>query len=482
MKLLLILLLRLPKLFSLRIRDDEKFTLTNDNILELFTQGKNLINFQVQVANSYRVNKNLSFNLDFFNRFIEVVKDREYATIVWDQNEKTIVTKKKIIKDGRLVYWIGYEPHRSLSRTHILELPDKCFKKIFTFLDADSYRALYETCKRTRNEVRAHISNHLFKIDMNNLTLAQDTVRRFGDDISRLVVMTPSSKNKPVTQFWNSLMEKCGKNLVELHIRKSKVDIMKGHSQVDFIKKNGHFPNLTMLVLEDIHAVDFSVFTMFNCPKLTHLELYESDIECPFISNEDLSQANIFNKLTSIKLDRVDECMENVINSMDEATCGQVNEFTVGGYEDRNKSDDIMHMMLINVISKFRNLNTLNLIVAYMENMNIRHLFEHCTKLTKLSIAFESNFDFNNAKRMFMCIKENCKQIETIQLIQRAFTTDSDGNEFDNAEQFDESFLKMAYESFPGAILKIVQINYHGDCIKEKRVTNTWAKAVKRSL
>lgn len=483
MKLLLILLRRLPNLFSLRIRDDEKVSLTQENILELFAVGKNLVSFMVQIVHAYRVNRNLSFGLDFFERFNEIVKDRSYAKIVWEQFEKTIITKEKIIKNGRLVHWIGYEANRSLSRTHILELPDKCFQKIINFLDGESHRALYETCKRTRHEVRGCISKQLFQIDMDKLTQAQDTIRRFGDDISRLVVNTPATKSKTVKHFWNSLMEICGRKLIELHVRKSKADAVKGRTEIDFMKKNNHFVNLTMLVLEDIHSVDFSIFTVFNCPKLTHLELYEYDIECPFIPNGDLSQANIFNSLTSIKLDRVDECMENVIKTMNEVTCDQVREFTVGGYEDRNKSDDFMHMMLINVISKFRNLTTLNLIVAYMENMNtIKYLFEHCTKLVKVSFAFELDFDFNNAKRMFNYIKDNCKQIEIIQLIQRGFTTDSDGNELDNTEEFDENFLKMVHNLFPCATLRIVHINYHGDCIKEKRVNNTWAKMVKRSL
>lgn len=483
MKLLLILLRRLPKLFSLRILDDGKFTLTPHNILELFAQGKNLINFIVQAANYWPPNKDISFNSDFFHRFIEVAKDRTYAKVIWDQHEKTIITKEKITKDGQLVHWIGYEANRSLSSTHILQLSDKCIQKIFNYLDRESHRALYETCKRTRTEVRDHISKQLFKIDMDNLTQAQDIVRRFGDDITRLVINTPwMKKNRNIEQFWNNLMEKCGKKLVEIHIRKSGVDAMKGHAEIDFVSENNQFPNLTMLVLEDIHSADFSIFTVFNCPRLTHLELYECYIESPFIPNDDLSGVSIFKNLTSIKLDRVDDCMENVINSMDEASCGRVKEFTVGGYEDRNKSDDLMHMMLINVISRFRNLTTLNLIVAYMENTNIAYLFEHCTKLIKLSVAFESDFDFNNAKRMFRCVKDNCKQIETIQLIQRAFTTDSDGNEFDNTDQFDENFLKMVYDFFPRATISIVQINYHGDCIKEKRVTNTWARMVKRSL
>lgn len=483
MNLLVILLRRLPNLYSLCIRDDNTSIFTKDNILELFTEGKNLVKFMVQITYAYKANPNLPFDLDFFNRFVEVVRDRSLAKIIWDEHEKTIISREKIIQHGRLVHWIGYDASRSVSRTHILNLPDKCIQKIFNFLDRDSHRALYETCQRTRKEVKHHITKQLFKTNLDNLTHAQDIFRRFGDDISRLLVITTSIKpNEAVKQFWKSLMEKCGKNLIELHIRKSSIDVMKGHSDVNFMENHSHFPNLTMLVLEDIRSVDFSIFTMFNCPKLTHLELYEYYIQCPFIPNGDLSQANIFNNLTSIKLDRVDECIENVINSMDEATCAKVKEFTVGGYEDRNISDDLMHMMLINVISRFRNLTTLNLIVAYMENMNINYLFEHCTKLVKLSVAFESVFDFDKATRMFKSIKDNCKQINTIQLIQRAFANDSNGDEIDNEDQFDESFLKMVYDLFPRATLSIVQISYHGDCIKEKHVVNTWSKMVMRPL
>ncbi|XP_031629532.1 uncharacterized protein LOC116344861 [Contarinia nasturtii] len=476
MKLLKILVRRLSNLVAIRIQNaDEQFDLTDEHILKLFTLGQNLRDVTIHVHTTGHTNgviKSLSFDLNFFNRFVDAVKNRRTAKFTFDQYEKIVVTKEKITKDGQLVHWIGFDSDRNCS---ILNLTNKCFQKIFSFLNGESHRALYETCTRLRKEVREKISQQLFQIDMNNLPLAEGVLQRFSDDIKRASILAPSSPRDKRKQFWNALMAKCGKQLIELHVQKMQACLMKGYSL--------SFPNLVKLVLEDIQSVDYNVFTMFNCPKLTHLEMCEHYIENPFISNEQLSEVDIFNNLRSIKLDRVDDCMEHVFNGMNEVACGRVKEFTVGGYEDRSKSDDLMHMMLINVISRFRNLTTLNLIVAYMENMNIKHLFENCTKIVKLSVAFESDFDFSNAQRMFECVRKNCKQIAVIQLIQRAFITDSDdGIEFDNDKQFDEKFLKMVYDCFPNAVISIVFVGYDGECLKERRITNNWINTTKRPL
>lgn len=477
LQLVLILIRRLPNLTALKICDaDEKLDLSQENVLELFSMSKNLTDIMIHITHSHRAKKDLSLDLDFFRRFTETVKDRSNAKFTFDQFKKTIVTKNEITIDGVLVHWTGFEPDStSEDSTTILDLTDECFHKICSFVDDRTHRALYETCTRTRTAVREKISSWCFKIDINDFEVAQDIIRRFGDDIQRLLVISPTSgKENAKKIFWNDLVAKCGKKLIELHIQQACFTF--GYCLF--------FPNLAKLVLEDYRCANFNILDQFNCPKLTHFEMYEYHITCPFKSNVKLSESNMFGNLTTIKLDRVDECMENVFNCMNEATCNRITEFMVGAYDDRIKSTSLMHMMLINVISKFRYLTTLHLIVAYMENSNIKHLFEHCTKLVKLSVAFESDFHFVNAKRMFEHVRQNCAQIKAIQLIRRAFADDSDGDgdKFVNENQFDESFLKMVFNFFPKAIISIVYIDFDCNCIKEERVTNTWTKMIKRPL
>lgn len=471
----------MPTLIAIRIRNaDEEFDLTEESAIDIFTLGQNLRDVRINMHGNGGGN-GLSFSVDFFHKFIDVVKNRRTAKFTFEQYEKLIITKEQITKDGQLVYWAGFNTRPDCP---ILSVNSKCFQKIFSYLNYESLRALYGTCTHLQTEVREKISEQLFQMDMNNIKLAASVLVRYGEDIKRISITLPSSPQTRLKRFWNALMEKCGNQLIELHIRSMKAGQMTGY--------NLSFPNLSKLVLEDIHSVDYKVFAMFNCPRLTHFELYEHDIENSYISNEQLSELDIFNNLSSIKLDRVDDCMERVLNGMTETACCRVKEFTVGGYEDRSKSDDLMHMMLINVISRFRNLTTLNLIVAYMEYMNIKYLFENCTKLEKLSVAFEPDFDFTSAQRMFDCVRKNCKQIRVIQLIQRAYKrgesdndAEHDNPELDDVKQFEEKFLKMVYDYFPRVVISIVKIGYDGECLKEKKIppyTNTWFTSIKRPL
>lgn len=440
--LIIVLVSRLPVLQSLRIhKANNHFQLSGDNVLSLFSLASNLIEFTLHI-HSFEKNKKLSFHLDFFERFVAIVEDRDAKFTIEQEGEK-IVINKDVIKR----------------------------------IDAKEIQRALEhgTWKMARNN--EIISEKVFSFDMDNLLEADNALRHYGKNIRRLSISWRSFSDENVKkEFWNRVMATCGQTLVDLHIQfqRYRLESMKPY--------NLSFPNVTKLVLETFSCTDITNFEMFDCPKLTHLELYEYRFRSQEnVTREQIAQAKIFKNLESIKLDTIDEKMRQVFHLMDDAACARIEEFTFGSYQDEDESDLVVRMMLVNVISRFHNLKALNIIIPYIERVNVKHLFENCTKIVKLSLAFEAGYDFEKVKEMFECVQKNCKEIQHIQLVQRAFS-EVDGNEFDDEEEYHEDFLKMVFDLFPGAAIDVVAIGYDCESLWVKRVVDSWKKMTKRPL
>lgn len=408
MPLLLVMIQRLPKLNSLRIDNKSKIVSIDLNtILKMFTQNNSLTEFIVHARN---VEKNLVFDLDFHRQFMRIVGHREGVKFVLDLKEKyetIVMTKDHLNKNGI-----------PLRNVHILDLPEKCLQHIMSYLDFNSHRALYDTCKRLCNEVGPHISNYIFRRDFSNKI--SDNFLRFEDKIIKLeirdsMVYTGRSTRRKfdVHSSWNQLIQKFGKNLIELHIVEHNAEYMNGLML--------SFPNLLTLKIKKIRNSYTKFFSMFHCPKLMHLE-----IESELYTNDHIRdlRTTLFDHLRIIKVSQIDDVLAKLLNAMNPEACSQVTEFTIGTYEGLMKMiavdevDEVKRMRLINIISRFSNLTVLNVLVDRIERGNFQYLFENCTKLVKLSIFYDNmhtNGDYGIP--MLKCLKNNCKQLKVLNLL-----------------------------------------------------------------
>lgn len=78
-----------------------------------------------------------------------------------------------------------------------------------------------------------------------------------------------------------------------------------------------------------------------------------------------------------------------------------------------SKEQRLLNVKLINIVSRFRNLTKLHLIIPDLICSNLQYLFECCTKLTELAICSQGiqyNSELNN-------VKENCPSIKRIVLV-----------------------------------------------------------------
>lgn len=416
-KLLLILVQRLPDLRSLQICDTNVKIHFENDVLKLFKLGNNLTRLCIHMERDF-VSQQWMY-LQKFQRSIRSDCFDEFKEIIGDRDakfimddgEQIVVTKEKIIHQKK---------------------------------------------ERARKFV---------SIDLNKLPEAERKLTEFKGDFLELSVKSIASRDSdPKKPFWNRLMTNYGAKITELHINRVHNNDLTGF--------NFSLPNLVKLQLAEFKVHDFNIFKSFDCPNLQQLEMYEYCIESS-ISDEQLNIINHFENLISIKLDQVDDLRKNIFDGMKEASCARIKQITFGNYND--DANELSRLIMINVISQFRNLTELNLISAHFENMNFRHLFENCSKLVKLSLALSSNSNFDNAKRLFECVKENCQQIQVIQLIQRSdpnmeFIDLVEEDHKNRRFEFGRKFLNGIADLFPETTILVVGIDQTLEVVREKRV------------
>lgn len=78
-----------------------------------------------------------------------------------------------------------------------------------------------------------------------------------------------------------------------------------------------------------------------------------------------------------------------------------------------SKEQHLLNVKLINIVSRFRNLTKLHLIIPDLICSNLQYLFECCTKLTELAICSQGV----QYKSELKSVKENCRSIKKIVLV-----------------------------------------------------------------
>lgn len=105
---------------------------------------------------------------------------------------------------------------------------------------------------------------------------------------------------------------------------------------------------------------------------------------------------------------------------LDETICQQMKVLKLDGISDAEwdktlnecRQQKRSNSQLINIIMRFRNLSTLEMLVPGVTDLNTRYLFETCSKL--ISVKFCHCFIVDN---IFEELKANCKELQFIYVL-----------------------------------------------------------------
>lgn len=113
------------------------------------------------------------------------------------------------------------------------------------------------------------------------------------------------------------------------------------------------------------------------------------------------------------------------LQSLDSTVCEQMTELSIGAHFPMESEDDGLqqdffggeatesNIELVSIVSRFRNLTTLYLVVCGVDCCHTKYLFENCTKLVTFGVWCWGEL---RTEEMFDHIHANCQQINTIRL------------------------------------------------------------------
>ncbi|XP_055297473.1 uncharacterized protein LOC129566013 [Sitodiplosis mosellana] len=400
----------LPQLVSLKVDGVRLNEISSIDVLYLFTTCKHLK--ELLLESEYYVIRAEQFDSHFHRKFVGITRNRgdgvkfEVIQPITDANRTTsetiTITSEQIIRNGKLLRWIASRCEASNSQiVHFLDLGDKCLGKIYSYLDEQSERALYETCTRTKAAMQDRIKAQLFTV--HTFDSAEDTLNRFGEHMTKLSIDMNKNNRIEMSEIWKLVSRKYSIGIIELCLNNVRVNAMENSSKPEF-------PNLKTLKIMSLVASRSHIFPPMECPKLAHLEFNSGKITLPTkASNYGIS----LNQLKSIRLTNFSKNIETILYALNEKVCDQIQSFEV---EHESRTADI-EQRIVYMITRFRNLTTLNFLLPKIVITNTKYLFESCTKLVKLLLSFDCHFDTDDLRRMLRHIKLNCKHLEEIQIL-----------------------------------------------------------------
>ncbi|XP_031628060.1 uncharacterized protein LOC116343893 [Contarinia nasturtii] len=412
-----------PNLVCLKLDGVVLYEFTAERILLIFRRCEHLKELELE-SREHRVDVDY-FNLEFHREFAEIVRNRgdgvKFKLIQPDT--KVEMTPHKIVKNDVLMYWTECAVSKNHStNVHLFDLGDACLKKIFSYLDEQSVRTLYETCTRTKHAMCERIESQVFTVsDLGNV---KDTFDRFGEHITKLAIDVHTNNDNEIAATWAYIGD-VSERITELSIVKITVNV------IDTVKLN--FPNLTTLKIMSIVSGPTYIFPQMECPKLSHLEFNEGEIT---IQSKPTHFGITLSHLRRISLNHFSDCIGTILHSMHGKISNQIEELTI----ERVRGTQYEQKKLVNLATRFHNLTTFNFIPYDIELTNTKYLFQTCTKLVNLSMGIESYFDLPSWRKTLQSIKENCKQLATIRLVK-------------HYNYFDPAFLHLVNNLLPKATL-----------------------------
>lgn len=146
------------------------------------------------------------------------------------------------------------------------------------------------------------------------------------------------------------------------------------------------------------------------------------------------------------------EHVGDFLSALGAKVCKEMQELTISNLRNgkwntmavHSKEQRLLNVKLINVISRFRNLNKLHLLVPDLISTNLDYLFECCTKLTDLAVCTKG-IQFRNE---VLNIKRNCPFIRNITLLIER-----------NKSPMNEYLLQNIFKLIPDATIQVIYDN-----------------------
>lgn len=178
-------------------------------------------------------------------------------------------------------------------------------------------------------------------------------------------------------------------------------------------------------MLGEVRSTSPNVLPLMKCPKLKHLEIDKCEINQ--MERDSILNLAIGDNVTVLKIGWFDDVMDNVLSRFEDSVCHRLEEFAVVEHiYSPLVNTGAMVQKLLNVVMRFRNLNALHLICPDIEYANTDFLFERCYKLEQLSLGYDESDGEYKMRQMLANVKENCKDLEVIQLVPERRSTQSD--------------------------------------------------------
>ncbi|XP_055296435.1 uncharacterized protein LOC129565502 [Sitodiplosis mosellana] len=357
-----------------------------------------------------------------------------------------------------VLFWSGYDPIHSHSRANLLDLNEKCLQKIISLLNITDQSALFNTCTRTQQAVKNIVLQSTLQVSlrlMSMRSLKEDVFQTLGQYIHRVRVKEGFKRVDQEATYYISAFElykhlnQYCSNLVELNAENIDEHI--------FDLFNHPWPNVNKIKITSCNSEGYENLCGFDCPKLTHLEIGYIELDAHPMR---LDHENCFKHLTVLKFGCYNDSVDSFLMGLDDDICQQMQELQASnitsGYKSKNKKDEEdedsdgsipyyrrvrgpSNQHLVRLVTRFRNLSTLRLLVRGVEKNNTQLIFENCAKLVHLSICCNES-----SAAMFGQIKKNCKQIESIGIVSEP-----------KSNAFERNFLKKVYGLFPKGVVEL---------------------------
>lgn len=447
-----ILIEHLPALMALSIERERVFlfmdSISHEDILLMFNSWKHLKSISISdhpsEAGPYYS------KWDFCRKIHEIAQCRS-NTIRFrynDSHSKVVVTGEQCTFNGAICYWSGYDPDLSQSKVHFTDLNEHCLAKIIEYLPNFDVCQLYQTCKYLKKIAAKQLQNDVWRFGTYDIPKMEDWFDIVESEVRHLE-LSIDPYEESMREIIDVAHRRCGNNVTELLLTFINTDVLN--------EMNLSFPNLEKLTIWSIESSSQNLLPSMHCPKLKSINIGTCEM---------LSQENIFNpvwgislnNLTVIKFELFDEIAEALLNLIDSKICNQIQVFTVEKVQATLHNSLRINTQLVNLITRFRNLNELHIIGAGIELANTTFMFQNCTKITKLSLRHNPRIDREKFRQLLLNVKENCTELNVIQLVRH------------NSVRFEQKLFECVTKIFPN--IKLYNVTH--DCTEHDQGYKTY--------